>query len=137
MIRPSIKKALIDLNMYRPAWQVYDRLTRLANRAGMRAEIDHYARFVKWGDLCFDIGAYSGRKAAVFLELGARVVAVEPCPSLGQELKARLGGNPRLTVVQQGVADAPGTATLHVEAAFEEFDLQFSARMVTRIQRHP
>jgi FkbM family methyltransferase len=118
MVRPSIKQLLLTLNLYKPAWCIHERLTRRANRASVREQIDHYARFVKPGDLCFDIGANCGRKSAVFLELGARVVAVEPCPSLGQELEARLGGNSRLTIVKEGVADVPGTAKLHVEAAF-------------------
>jgi FkbM family methyltransferase len=117
MTRQSVKNVLLSLNMYRPAWCVYQWLTRQAKRAGIRVEVAYYARFLKPGDLCFDIGANVGRKAAVFLELGARVVAVEPAPDTARELKARLGGNPRLTIVNKGVSDAPGTATLHVNTA--------------------
>ena len=41
-----------------------------------------YARFVKAGDLVFDIGSHVGDRIAAFRRLGARVVACEPNPSL-------------------------------------------------------
>lgn len=37
-----------------------------------------YARFIRPGDLVFDIGANVGERTKIFLSLGARVVAVEP-----------------------------------------------------------
>ena len=39
-----------------------------------------YARFVKPGDLAFDIGSHVGDRIASFRRLGARVVALEPQP---------------------------------------------------------
>ena len=36
-----------------------------------------YRRFVKRGDLAFDIGAHAGDRVASFRRLGAKVVAVE------------------------------------------------------------
>ncbi|HRD74433.1 MAG TPA: hypothetical protein PK264_00620 [Hyphomicrobiaceae bacterium] len=47
--------------------------------AAKTAAMDHlYSRFVKPGDLAFDIGAHVGDRTASFLRLGARVVALEP-----------------------------------------------------------
>ena len=43
-----------------------------------------YARFVKPGDLVFDIGAHVGDRVAAFRRLGARVVALEPQPALAR-----------------------------------------------------
>ena len=40
-----------------------------------------YGRFVKRGDLVFDIGAHVGDRVAAFRRLGAKVVAVEPQPA--------------------------------------------------------
>jgi FkbM family methyltransferase len=48
-----------------------------------------YARFVKPGDLVFDIGANRGGKSAAFLSLGAKVVAVEPNPNCVAMLSKR------------------------------------------------
>jgi FkbM family methyltransferase len=52
-------------------------------RGSMRArEMDAlYRRFVKRGDLVFDIGAHIGDRVASFRRIGARVVAVEPQPA--------------------------------------------------------
>jgi FkbM family methyltransferase len=41
-----------------------------------------HRRFVKRGDLVFDIGAHVGDRIASFRRIGARVVAVEPQPAL-------------------------------------------------------
>jgi FkbM family methyltransferase len=45
-----------------------------------------YARFVKRGDLVFDIGAHVGDRVAAFRRLGAKVVAVEPQPALASTI---------------------------------------------------
>jgi FkbM family methyltransferase len=50
--------------------------------AGQDAAMDAlYARFVRPGDLVFDVGAHVGDRTGSFRRLGARVVAVEPQPS--------------------------------------------------------
>lgn len=41
-----------------------------------------YRRFLRPGDLAFDVGAHVGDRVASFRRLGARVVAVEPQPAL-------------------------------------------------------
>jgi FkbM family methyltransferase len=41
-----------------------------------------YKRFLRPGDLAFDVGAHVGDRVASFRRLGARVVAVEPQPAL-------------------------------------------------------
>jgi FkbM family methyltransferase len=46
-----------------------------------------YRRFVRPGDLVFDVGAHVGDRVAAFRRLGARVVAVEPQPALRTTLK--------------------------------------------------
>ena len=61
-----------------------------------RAAMDRlYSRFVKAGDLVFDIGAHVGDRVAVFRRFGARVVAVEPQPALIRTLKLLYGRDPR------------------------------------------
>jgi FkbM family methyltransferase len=46
-----------------------------------------HARFLKSGDLAFDIGAHVGDRIASFRRLGARAVAVEPQPALARTLR--------------------------------------------------
>jgi FkbM family methyltransferase len=73
-----------------------------------------YARFLGPGDLAFDIGAHVGDRAASFLRLGARVVAVEPQPRLRRALRLLARGNPRLTLIGALVGAEEGEATLRV-----------------------
>ena len=50
-----------------------------------------YGRFVRRGDLVFDIGAHVGDRVASFRRLGARVVAVEPQPAMVKLLRLFYG----------------------------------------------
>jgi FkbM family methyltransferase len=73
-----------------------------------------YARFVRPGDLCFDVGANVGDRTEIFLELGARVVAVEPQADCAAVLRRRFRRRPGLTVVAAAVGDHAGTAEFFV-----------------------
>lgn len=76
-----------------------------------------YRQFVRPGDLCFDIGAHLGDRLAHFLNLGARVVAVEPQPRLMAGLQRRFGDDPRVTLVSAALGAASGTAKLAIDPA--------------------
>lgn len=73
-----------------------------------------YARFLDSGDLCFDVGAHVGNRLLAWRALGARAVAVEPQPLLMQQLRARYGDDPGITLCEQAIGSAPGGATLHI-----------------------
>ena len=68
--------------------QKYKRLSPKREESLSR-ELQFYSQFIKKGDLCFDIGANIGDKTAIFLQLGASVVAVEPQESCWRFLKRR------------------------------------------------
>jgi FkbM family methyltransferase len=61
-----------------------------------------YSSFIKKGDLVFDIGANYGNHASVFLELGAKIVCLEPNPMLIPFLKKRFKN--RAEIVNKGVS---------------------------------
>jgi FkbM family methyltransferase len=71
-----------------------------------------YGRFVKSGDLVFDIGAHVGDRIAAFRRLGARVVAVEPQPALIKTLKLLYGRDRAVTIEPLAVAGRPGMIEL-------------------------
>jgi FkbM family methyltransferase len=75
---------------------------------------EFYRRLIAQGDLCFDVGANIGDISAVLLQLGAKVVAIDPQPAAMRELKARLGHHGQLTCVEAGVAAAPGELDLYL-----------------------
>ncbi|MBK9078021.1 MAG: FkbM family methyltransferase [Hyphomicrobium sp.] len=73
-----------------------------------------YARFIKPGDLAFDIGAHVGDRVSSFRRLGARVVALEPQPLLQRALHLIHGRDPAVILVPAAVAAERGLSTLHV-----------------------
>jgi len=81
-----------------------------------RRNIDFYRSFLpaKPGALVMDVGANKGNKVAAFLQLGYRVVAVEPERGSLETLRYRYGRDERVTIAPVGVSDAPGRLTLHV-----------------------
>lgn len=73
-----------------------------------------YARFIRSGDLCFDIGAHVGSRLRAWLPLGARIVAVEPQPNCMALLRRWFCGDARVVLVEQAVGACPGMAELLV-----------------------
>lgn len=84
------------------------------NRARAAAMDRLYGRFVKRGDLVFDIGAHVGDRVAAFRRLGARVVAVEPQPALGRALKLLYGRDCEVTIEAVAVGRSEGTIDLMI-----------------------
>jgi FkbM family methyltransferase len=73
-----------------------------------------YARFVKPGDLVFDVGAHVGDRIAAFRRLGARVVAVEPQPPLVRVLRLIYGRDRMVTVTHAAMGSCVGTTVLNI-----------------------
>ncbi|MGE3148704.1 MAG: FkbM family methyltransferase [Pseudorhodoplanes sp.] len=76
-----------------------------------------YARFVKPGDLVFDVGAHVGDRTGAFRRLGARVVAVEPQPALVTTLRVLYGRDRMVTIVPAAVGRQDGTVEMMVNVA--------------------
>jgi FkbM family methyltransferase len=76
-----------------------------------------YARFVKPGDLAFDIGSHVGDRIGSFRRLGARVVALEPQPLCARVIRALYGDDGGVTLLEQACGDRPGTLTLRINSA--------------------
>jgi len=80
-----------------------------------RAAMDQlYARFVKPGDLVFDVGSHVGDRIAAFRRLGCRVVACEPNPPLVKTLRLIYGRDASVTIEPIAVGAAPGEIELAV-----------------------
>ena len=71
-----------------------------------------YRRFVKSGDLVFDVGAHVGDRVAAFRRLGARVVAVEPQPALRTTLKLLRGRDRAVIIEPVALGRADGSVEL-------------------------
>jgi FkbM family methyltransferase len=94
---------------------------RIAYRAAFGAEgrnrrknlANFYSRFLKMGDLAFDIGANIGVYSEVLQSIGARVIAVEPNPECAEQIRWTTSRD-FVIVVQAGVGDRVGTGKLFV-----------------------
>jgi len=73
-----------------------------------------YGTFVRPGDLVIDVGAHAGNHVRALSALGCRVVAVEPQPDFARVLRLLFGRSANVTVLEQGVSDAPGRAHLSI-----------------------
>jgi FkbM family methyltransferase len=76
-----------------------------------------YRRFLKPGDLAFDIGSHVGDRICSFRRLGARVVALEPQPMCATVIRAIHGGDHDVTLVQSACGARDGILKLHVNSA--------------------
>ena len=78
-----------------------------------RARMDAlHARFLKKGDLAFDIGSHVGDRVASFRRLGARAVAIEPQPALARTLRLLFAFDRNVAVEQLAVGGAAGEIEL-------------------------
>ena len=97
---------------------VLGRSLRLYHDPARRPALDaFYARFVPAGGLAFDVGCHVGDRAASFLRLGARVVAVEPQPRLARALRLMFGRDTGFTLVEALIGASEGTGVLRLNSA--------------------
>lgn len=89
-----------------------------------------YGRYVRPGDLVFDIGANVGQRTAWFIELGCRVVAVEP----QAEMLAHC--DPNAVRVNAAVGAVSGTAPFYV-CQSSNYLSTLSAAYVEKVYEQP
>src|SRR5271157_5277389 len=82
-------------------------------RTRRKKMIAFYAQFVSKGNLVFDVGANVGEYTEVFLELGARVVAIEPNPSCASLLE-QIPPRQRVVVKRAALGNTKSEAILHL-----------------------
>jgi FkbM family methyltransferase len=96
--------------------RLHSRVRALLKIARRRLSHGQSLRFhqalIKEGDLVFDIGANVGDMTGLYLELGARVVSVEPQEECLRILEKRFGLSPKVTVVHTAVGAVEGEQEL-------------------------
>lgn len=73
-----------------------------------------YRRFLRPGDLAYDVGAHVGDRVASFRRLGARVVAVEPQPALVFMLRLLFAFDRKVTIEPVALGRKLGTVELKI-----------------------
>lgn len=80
-----------------------------------RAALDAmHARFLKKGDLAFDVGSHVGDRVASFRRIGARVVALEPQPALVRTLRVLFALDRHVKIEASAVGSALGEIELNL-----------------------
>ena len=105
-------KARPELAALRRSLDVY-----YGDAARERAMRGLYCRFIRTGDLAFDIGSHVGDRIAAFRDLGARVVALEPQPDCARVIRALYGNDAQVELIEAACGEAGGTQTLYVNSA--------------------
>ena len=108
----AAERTLCALHVYRPTRNAYQRAFNRAHWRDRAALRELLRPFVPRGGFVFDVGANRGRLSELFLELGARVVAVEANPLLAARIKRCYGRAVTVEPVALGASD--GTVSLHI-----------------------
>jgi FkbM family methyltransferase len=74
--------------------------------------VNFYSQFIKRDSLCFDVGANYGNRTEAFLELGAKVVAIEPQPKPLKFLQRRYKDN--AIIIDKALGEREGQITLYI-----------------------
>ena len=77
--------------------------------------IKFYSSFVKKNDLCFDVGANIGNRISPLLEIGSKVVAVEPQEVCYRFLQHKFGK--KIEIVPKGLGETEGIKDFHLSSA--------------------
>lgn len=96
-------------------------LPNKAEKEFIQKRIKLYSQFLKKGDLYFDVGANLGNRIEPVLEIGGRVVAVEPQDVCFKYLALKFGK--KIALIKKGLADKVGTreffvSNVHVTSSF-------------------
>lgn len=114
-MRELIKK-LLGANIRLQLRRLFpSRIQREADKAAneeARFRSKFYSKFIKSGDICFDVGANMGNRVLPLLAIGAKVVAVEPQANCYEYLKQKFGK--RITVVGKGLGAVEAVKKFYV-----------------------
>lgn len=85
-----------------------------AGRQRARSEAHIYTELIPTGAVCFDVGAHLGARTAAFRKRGATVIAFEPQDALARRLRRVWRNDPKVQVLQVGLAGHEGRAAFAV-----------------------
>ena len=120
LYHPSAQKNVsFDLNMKNTANHIgasslIDRFRNRNERDYRSRALKFYTQFIEKGALCYDVGANIGKKTEIFLELGARVLAIEPQKVCMARLFKEYGRNLDVILIDEAVGHEPGYGQLTV-----------------------
>jgi FkbM family methyltransferase len=112
-VRSLAKQLTYDTPLYAPLRDLYLRNFNKKEWSRRQEMTAFYSQFVRSGDLVFDVGSNVGEYTEVFLNLGARVVAIEPqqdCVAILRTIRP----SDRLAIEQVALGASEGEAEFYV-----------------------
>jgi FkbM family methyltransferase len=124
MVLDKAKIHIEDFAQNKRIIEMYDDLSRIIGRRipslsvmAKTFEFHHkkkmlafYSGLIKRGDLCFDVGANVGKFTQIFLELGAKVVCIEPQEVCLQQLYQSFGHDTNVIIIPKALGEREGEA---------------------------
>ncbi len=111
-MRKLIRSVLRGLGLYSFTLDMENKLITVFKKSERK---EFYSQFIKSGDIVFDVGANKGNRTVIFLELGAKVVAVEPQKECYEHLTKRFGNT--IDLVKLGLGEKESKATMYVSGS--------------------
>ncbi len=102
MLKKIVKKIIGESNVY----YLRDKWNAQKNTAAKKIRADFYSQFVGKDDLCFDVGANYGNRIAALLDIGCRVVAIEPQHECCKFLKKKYSTS--IEIINKGLGEKEG-----------------------------
>jgi FkbM family methyltransferase len=109
-LKIAIKNYLERANLISPTRDIVYWFTQFDSKTTnpRRQTIRFYSQFIGKHDLCFDIGANIGQRASIFLELGAKVISVEPQFACVNSLRQLFNQQQSIVIVHSAVSSQIG-----------------------------
>ncbi len=107
-MRNFLRSIIRVLGLYATAITVENKIGNILNK---KKRLKLYGQFIKKGSLVFDVGANEGNRTAIFLELNAKVIAIEPQADCVAILKKKFGS--KITIVEKGLDEKKGEKLLY------------------------
>src|SRR4051812_33411059 len=112
----GIIKTILPDSWYGKFFRAKNRLFKQEDELETQEQLESrkrfYGQFLQPGDLCFDVGANVGNRISPVLEIGARVVAVEPQKKCYQTLERKFGD--KIVIVKKGLSGEEGVKEFYI-----------------------
>lgn len=114
-MKKKLIKLLTQLEIYATIKFYKDKFVHKKIERELNAKrLKFYSGFIRKDFFCFDIGANLGNRSEVFLQLGCKVLAVEPQPELVKYLKYKF--RDKLILIPKAIGSRIGKAKLFISA---------------------
>lgn len=86
----------------------------ISSRFKQKKKLDFFSKFIREGELCFDVGAHKGELTEIFLKIGAKVIAVDPQDDCIDYMRRKFRREPNLVLVNKGLSNKEENLTLYI-----------------------